>query len=107
MAKIAFLGLGQMGTPMAGRLLKAGHELVVWNRTPDRAKSLLAAGAAWAGSPAEAGAGVEFALTMLATPEALEEVVLGETGLAKSLRPGQVYVDMSTVGPATVRSIAG
>ena len=106
MAKIAFLGLGQMGEPMAMRLLKAGHELTVWNRTPDRAEPLAAAGATVAGSPAEAGAGAEFAITMLANPEALQEVVLGENGLAKALGPGQVYIDMSTVGPETVRSIA-
>src|SRR6266850_1220800 len=77
MAKVAFLGLGQMGTPMATRLLQAGHELTVWNRTPDRAK------------PLAAGAGSTFAITMLATPEALTEVVLGEQGLAKGLAPSQ------------------
>jgi 3-hydroxyisobutyrate dehydrogenase-like beta-hydroxyacid dehydrogenase len=106
MAKIAFLGLGQMGTPMATRLLKAGHSLTVWNRTPDHARPLVAAGASVAGSPAEAGAGAAFAITMLATPEALKDVVLGEHGLAQRLGPGQVYIDMSTVGPQTVRSIA-
>ena len=106
MAKVAFLGLGQMGTPMATRLVRAGHELTVWNRTPDRAKPLAAAGAIVAGSPAEAGAGAAFAITMVATPEALKEVVLGEHGLVRALGPGQVYIDMSTVGPHTVRSIA-
>src|SRR5882672_5124324 len=89
MAKIAFLGLGQMGAPMATRLLQAGHELTVWNRTPDRAKPLAAGGATVAGSPAEAGVGSTFAITMLATPEALTEVVLGEQGLAKGLAPSQ------------------
>src|SRR5438552_2830536 len=106
MAKIAFLGLGMMGAPIATRLLQAGHELTVWNRTPDRAKPLAAIGATVAGSPAEAGAGAAFAITMLATPEALKEVVSGEHGLVKALGPGQVYIDMSTVGPHTVRSIA-
>jgi 3-hydroxyisobutyrate dehydrogenase-like beta-hydroxyacid dehydrogenase len=106
MAKIAFLGLGQMGTPMATRLLQAGHEVTVWNRTPDRAKALAEAGAIVAGSPAEACAGAAFAITMLATPEALTDVVLGEHGLIKALGPSQVYIDMSTVGPHTVRSIA-
>ena len=106
MAKIAFLGLGQMGTPMATRLLHAGHEVTVWNRTPDRAKALAEAGAIVAGSPAEACAGAAFAITMLATPEALTDVVLGEHGLIKALGPSQVYIDMSTVGPHTVRSIA-
>ena len=99
MAKIAFLGLGQMGAPMATRLLQAGHELTVWNRTPDRAKPLAAAGATVARSPAEAGAGAALAITMLATPEALNDVVLGaEHGLVRALGPGQMYIDMSTVG---------
>jgi 3-hydroxyisobutyrate dehydrogenase-like beta-hydroxyacid dehydrogenase len=106
MAKIAFLGLGQMGAPMARRLLQAGHQLTVWNRTADRAKQLAAEGAVVAGSPAQAGVAAEFAITMLATPEALQEVVLSENGLAKGLGAGQVYIDMSTVGPDTVRLIA-
>ena len=106
MAKIAFLGLGQMGAPMASRLLEAGHELTVWNRTRDRAEALAARGAGVARSPAEAGTGAAFAITMLATPEALQDVVLGENGLAKGLGAGQVYIDMSTVGPDTIHSIA-
>ena len=106
MAKIAFLGLGQMGTPMARRLLQAGHQVTVWNRTADRARPLAAEGAAVAGSPAQAGARAEFAITMLASPDALQEVVLSENGLAKALGAGQVYIDMSTVGPDVVRSIA-
>jgi hypothetical protein len=88
MAKIAFLGLGQMGAPMAARLLQAGHELTVWNRTPDRAKPLAAGGATVAKSPAEAGAGAAFAITMVATPEALKDVVLsGEHSLVRALGP--------------------
>src|SRR5258708_12891857 len=106
MAKIAFLGLGQMGAPMATRLLQAGYELTVWNRTPDRATPVAAKGATVAGSPADAGAGAAFAITMLATPDALKEVVLGEHGLMRALGAGQMYIDMSTVGPHTVRTIA-
>jgi 3-hydroxyisobutyrate dehydrogenase-like beta-hydroxyacid dehydrogenase len=106
MARIAFLGLGQMGSPMARRLLQAGHELTVWNRTPDRAEPLAAEGATAASTPAGAAAGAEFAITMVATPEALHEVVLGEDGLATALGSGQVYIDMSTVGPDAVRMIA-
>src|SRR5712692_1429964 len=99
MAKIAFLGLGQMGAPMATRLLQAGHELTVWNRTPNRARALAAGGATVAGSPAEAGAGAAFATTMVATPEALTEVVLGRARPGEGAGPSQVYIDMSTVGP--------
>jgi 3-hydroxyisobutyrate dehydrogenase-like beta-hydroxyacid dehydrogenase len=107
MAKIAFLGLGQMGAPMARRLLQAGHQLTVWDRTGDHATPFAAEGAAIEDSPAHAGTGAEFAITMLATPDALQDVVLGENGLAKALGVGQVYIDMSTVGPDVVRSIAG
>jgi len=106
MSKIAFLGLGQMGTPMATRLLQAGHDMTVWNRTAARADPLGARGAVVASSPAEAAAGVDFAITMLATPEALEEVVFGPDGLASVLGPGQTLIEMSTVGPEAVRSVA-
>jgi 3-hydroxyisobutyrate dehydrogenase-like beta-hydroxyacid dehydrogenase len=106
MARIAFLGLGQMGERMARRLLQAGHQLTVWNRTANRATVLAAEGAAVAGSPAQAGAAAEFVITMLATPEAVEAVVFGENGLATALGAGQVYIDMSTIGQAAVRSIA-
>ena len=105
MSKIAFLGLGQMGSPMAVRLLEAGHHVTVWNRTPERAAPLRQRGAVVASSPAEAAAGVEFAITMLATPEALEAVLFADGGLAAALGPGQVMIDMSTVGPEAVRSV--
>ena len=105
MAKIAFLGLGQMGTPMASRLLEAGHDVTVWNRTPERSAPLGEQGAVVASTPAEAGAGVDFATTMLATPDALQQVVFGAEGLARALGPGQTLVDMSTVGPDAVKAI--
>ncbi len=105
MSKIAFLGLGQMGTPIATRLLDAGHDLVVWNRTPSRARPLAERGAGLASSPFEAAAGVEFAITMLATPEAVEEVLFGTEGLVRGLGPGQILIEMSTIGPAAVHSL--
>jgi 3-hydroxyisobutyrate dehydrogenase-like beta-hydroxyacid dehydrogenase len=105
MDKIAFLGLGQMGAPMATRLLEAGHHVTVWNRTPARATALVERGAVAAASPAEAGAGVDVAITMLATPDALEQVLFGDEGLAVALGPGQVFIDMSTVGPQTVGEV--
>jgi 3-hydroxyisobutyrate dehydrogenase-like beta-hydroxyacid dehydrogenase len=106
MSKIAFLGLGEMGTPMASRLLRAGHELTVWNRTPERTAPLAERGAIAAATPAQAAAGTDFIITMLATPEALEQVVFGAKGLAGALGVGQVLVDMSTVGLAAIRSVA-
>jgi 3-hydroxyisobutyrate dehydrogenase-like beta-hydroxyacid dehydrogenase len=107
MAKLAFCGLGQMGAPMAARLVEAGHDVAVWNRTAAKAAPLERLGGHRAGSPAEAAAGVEAAVTMLADPDALEAVVLGEDGLAAGLPPGSTLIDMSTVGPDAVRRIAG
>ena len=106
MARIGFLGLGEMGTPMASRLLHAGHDLIVWNRTAERAAALAQQGAAVASSPAKAAAGANVVITMLATPEALEQVLFGTAGLVPALSTGQVLIDMSTVGPDEIRSVA-
>jgi 3-hydroxyisobutyrate dehydrogenase-like beta-hydroxyacid dehydrogenase len=106
MARIGFLGLGEMGTPMASRLLHAGHEVIAWNRTAERTAPLAQQGAAVASSPAKAAAGANFVITMLATPEALEQVLFGTDGLAAALSPGQILIDMSTVGPDEIRSVA-
>lgn len=109
MAKLAFCGLGRMGEPMAARLLEAGHDLVVWNRTPERGEGLIELGARRAGSPAEAASCAEAVFTMLATPDALEAVVLGDgvPGVGDGLAPGTALVDLSTVGPDLVRVLAG
>jgi len=106
MAKLAFCGLGHMGAPMAARLVSAGHEVAVWNRSPEKVEPLAGLGARAAETPADAAAGAEAAITMLADPEALEEVVFGPGGLAEGLSPGSTLVDMSTVGPDAVRSVA-
>ncbi len=106
MARIAFCGLGMMGRPMAERLLAAGHELTVWNRTPERAAPLAERGARAAATPIEAAEGAEAVVTMLATPDALEAVVLGEHGLAPALGHGTALIEMSTVGPYAVRDLA-
>ncbi|MFY9550188.1 MAG: NAD(P)-dependent oxidoreductase, partial [Thermoanaerobaculia bacterium] len=106
MSKIGFLGLGEMGTPMAGRLLRAGHDLTIWNRSPEKTVPLAREGAAVASSPAKAAAGADFVITMLATPDALEQVLFGTEGLAPALSAAQILIDMSTVGPDEVRSAA-
>jgi 3-hydroxyisobutyrate dehydrogenase len=95
-----------MGTPMASRLIAAGHDVTVWNRTADRTAALAQQGAAVARSPKAAGAGADFVITMLATPEALEQVLFGTAGLAFGLSPGQIVIDMSTVGLDEVLSVA-
>jgi 3-hydroxyisobutyrate dehydrogenase len=105
-SKIAFLGVGSMGTPMATRLLNAGHDVTVWNRSVPRTAPFAQAGASVAESPAGAADGVEFAITMLATPEAVDTVLFGRDGIASALSSGQTWIDMSTVGPDVFRSAA-
>ena len=103
--RIAFCGLGLMGAPMAERLVDAGHDVVVWNRSPEKAERLVERGAQIAATPAEAGSGAEAAVTMLSDPDAVRAVVLGPEGLAAGLGPRSVLVEMSTVGPGLVREV--
>jgi 3-hydroxyisobutyrate dehydrogenase-like beta-hydroxyacid dehydrogenase len=107
MTTIAFIGLGQMGAPMAARLLDAGHDLSVWNRTREKADPLVEMGARLATSPGDASRGAEATITMVADPGALEDVVLGRDGAFHGLGEGSALIEMSTVGPDEVRSLAG
>ncbi|WP_426403516.1 NAD(P)-dependent oxidoreductase [Streptomyces sp. R-07] len=100
--KIAFLGLGSMGLPMARRLLGAGHPLTVWNRTAAKADALVTDGAAQAATPAEAVRDADVVITMLADPAAALAVA---DGLIPALRPGTHWIDTSTVGPDTVAAL--
>ena len=95
--KLAFIGLGKMGTEMAGSLLTAGHELVVYNRTRERAEPLRARGARVAATPKEAAQGAEAVVTMLADDAAVEKVAFGHAGLLSGLAPGAVHVSCSTI----------
>ncbi|MEV0405414.1 NAD(P)-binding domain-containing protein [Actinoallomurus sp. NPDC050550] len=99
---IAFLGLGRMGAPLARRLLSAGHDLTVWNRTAERAAPLGAAGAAVAATPEEAAGAADVVITMLADGPALEAVA---GRIAPVMRPDACLIEMSTVGPAAVRGL--
>jgi 3-hydroxyisobutyrate dehydrogenase-like beta-hydroxyacid dehydrogenase len=106
--KIGFIGLGIMGSRMAANLQKKGHELVVHNRTKDRAKPLLDQGAVWADSPAEVGKRVNILFTMLSKPDAVAEVaLLGKHAFLESLVPNSLWVDCSTVNPSFSRLMAG
>ena len=100
-ARVAFLGLGAMGSRMAARLLDAGHELVVWNRTREKADPLVGRGARRAETPADAAATVDVVITMVADPDALRAVTEGPDGIEASVRDATV-IEMSTVGPAAV-----
>jgi 3-hydroxyisobutyrate dehydrogenase/2-hydroxy-3-oxopropionate reductase len=103
MTAVAWIGLGAMGSRMAARIRDAGHELVVWNRTREKAEEL---GAAIAASPREAAERADVVFTMLADPHALRAVTEGDDGLRAGLRQGSVLVDMSTVGPQAVAELA-
>lgn len=101
---IAFIGLGTMGAPMAKRLLAAGHDVTVYNRTASRMAPLAEAGAQTASSPREAARQADVAITIVSDTPDVEDVVLGDDGLIHGLREGAVVVDMSTVAPeAAVR----
>lgn len=100
------IGLGAMGSRIATRLRNAGHEMAVWNRTPEKAAPLAELGATVASSPAEAAASSEFVLTMVADPAALAAVTEGPSGVAAGARAGTVVVEMSTVGPAAVERLS-
>ena len=107
--KVGFIGLGRMGAPMCGNILAAGHDLLVHDVRRDVAAGLLAARAAWAGSPREAAADREVVITMLPGPSQVEEVLHGPGGLLGGLPAGAIWMDMSTSIPAvadTVRSLA-
>jgi 3-hydroxyisobutyrate dehydrogenase-like beta-hydroxyacid dehydrogenase len=98
--KIGFLGLGNMGTPMAQRLLAAGHELSVWNRTEGRTKPLIREGAIAAATPAEAELGADAVITMLFDDEANEAVLFGPNGLMDAMTPGALHIACSTISVA-------
>jgi 3-hydroxyisobutyrate dehydrogenase-like beta-hydroxyacid dehydrogenase len=98
--KIGFLGLGSMGTPMALRLLAAGHELSVWNRSEERSKPLIHEGAIAAANPAEAELGADAVITMLLDDAAYEEVFFGVHRLMDVLSPGVLHILCGTISIA-------
>ncbi len=101
--RIAFVGTGVMGKSMAGHLLKAGHEVVIYTRTPSKAADLLAAGALWAESPAAAVQGADAAISMVGYPNDVEEVW---QGFLSAARPGCLLIDMTTSSPSLARKLA-
>lgn len=97
--KVGFVGLGNMGLGMAGNLLKAGHDMLVYNRTPDKTKPLVEKGARLASSVADACKG-DVVITMLADDSAVESVVLGDAGILANLSKGAIHVSASTISVA-------
>ncbi|HET7459838.1 MAG TPA: NAD(P)-dependent oxidoreductase [Longimicrobium sp.] len=104
--KIAFLGTGHMGLPMARNLLAAGHDVVAWNRTRGKAEPLVEHGARIADTPAEAAQDAEAAITMLADDEAVDEVVFGDAGIYESLPQEAVHLSCSTISVSLSQTLA-
>ena len=100
--RVAFLGLGIMGRPMASNLVKAGHEVAVWNRTPGKDVE----GARAASSPADAAGGAEVVWVCVSDTQAVESVLFGSQGAAESLGQGAIVVDSSTISPSATRKFA-
>jgi 3-hydroxyisobutyrate dehydrogenase-like beta-hydroxyacid dehydrogenase len=95
-----------MGTSIVQRLLAAGHQVTVWNRTHEKAEPLLAEGAVWAESPRDVAAAGELVFTMVTNTDAVQAVTEGTDGILAGLRPGAIYIDMSTASPANTRALA-
>ena len=104
--KIAFVGVGRMGSRMASRLIEAGHELSVYDPFAPAVEALKRQGAATAGNPAEAAEGAEVIMLSLPSPATFTDAVTGETGILNKVSPGAIVIDFSTVDPATTKDIA-
>jgi len=104
--KLGFIGLGAMGAPMARNLLKAGHELAVWNRSPEKVDPLVEAGARRADSPADAASDTRATILMITNAEAVQEVLFGDEGVVQGLPAGAAVINMGTIGAVATTRIA-
>lgn len=105
-SKIAFIGLGVMGEPMASHLLAAGHQLVVCTRTSAKAKRLTHRGATLVSTPAEAARMSDFIFICVPDTPDVEKVILGEKGIVETIQPGTVVIDHSTISPTRTKELA-
>ncbi|HUT31563.1 MAG TPA: NAD(P)-dependent oxidoreductase [Sedimentisphaerales bacterium] len=103
--RVGFIGTGIMGGPMALNLLKAGYAVTVHNRTKSKAKAVLAAGASWAETPADAAGESDIVITCVPDTPDVKKVLLGENGVIEGARSGLICVDMSTISPAATREM--
>jgi len=104
--KVGFIGLGIMGMPMARNLLKAGFEVVAYNRTASKAEALAKEGARKASSPKELAMECPVVITIVSDTKDAAAVILGKDGVIEGIRPGSVVIDMSTISPKATREIA-
>ena len=106
MPRVAFIGLGRMGHGMAGRTIEAGFDVSVWNRSRVKADDLIARGARWATSPADAAIDADAVMTMVADDEASQSVWLGKDGAGTTAKPGTLAIECSTVSHAHALELA-
>jgi len=106
MERIGFIGIGIMGKPMAGHIMKAGYPLTVYTRSRSKAEELVANGAVWASSPLEVAKNSDIIITMVSDTPDVEQVLFGENGLDGGLSAGKIIIDMSTISPAGTRDFA-
>lgn len=103
--KVGFIGLGNIGLPVATNLLKGGNELTVYDKRPERMEMILPSGSRGAGSPKEVAMQSEVVFTSLPHPSVCEEVILGDDGVLAGAAPGLIHVEMSTTSPSLIRRI--
>jgi len=107
MARIAFIGLGVMGSPMARHLAEAGHSVVIYNRTTDKAREWVKThGGAYAGNPAAAAGGADAVITCVGNDRDLEAVTLGPEGAFRNMKSGALFIDHTTVSARLARQLA-
>ncbi|EPF4604589.1 NAD(P)-dependent oxidoreductase [Listeria monocytogenes] len=106
MEKIGFVGTGVMGSSMAGHLLEAGYEVLVYTRTKTKAEDLLEKGALWIKTPGELANKVDILISMVGYPKDVEELYLGENGFLENLAVGTLAIDMTTSSPALAKKMA-
>src|SRR5690606_34934354 len=104
--KLGFIGIGLMGKPMTLRLLAAGHEVTVWNRSPEKLAPVLAKGAQRADSPAGVARAADIVMMCVTDQKAAEAVLFGKGGVVEGAAEGKLVVDFSSIAPASAREFA-
>ena len=107
MANLGFVGLGAMGSGMVKRLLNAGHTVTGYNRTQSKAASLIEMGLKWAGTPREVAQASDIVFSMVTNTQAVQAITQGPDGVLAGLKPGKIYIDMTTMSPHYSRELAG
>lgn len=103
---IGFIGLGEMGVRIVPRLMAAGHQVTGWNRTQDKATELIESGMQWADTPREVATKSDVVFAIVTDSAAVKSVALGENGVISGLKPGGIFIDMSTIAPEASLAIS-